>query len=125
MAISFLSGVLVDLDHILDFLFNHSIKKHRDFFNILYACDIKKYILFFHSYEFLIILVSCILIIPSDKYWVSFAIGFGQHLILDAFTNPIRPWGYFLAYRIYSGFERKKILKISYLEKEKVRYAET
>ena len=115
--ISFLSGVLTDLDHILDFCLSHGIRQYNLFFKKLYAIDFKKLFLVFHSYEFLIILWLGIVIIPLGKYWISFAIGFTQHLVFDQLTNPITFRGYFLLYRIYHKFDTEKVVKESFLEK--------
>ncbi|MCK4463057.1 MAG: hypothetical protein KAU58_01965 [Candidatus Omnitrophica bacterium] len=111
--ISFLAGVLMDVDHIFDFHLNHGIKKHRLFFRTMYAHDLKKLILVFHSYELLILLWLGIILFSLNKYWISFTIGFTQHMLFDRLTNPINFGGYFLLYRVYHKFDTEKIVKKS------------
>lgn len=117
--ISFLSGILIDLDHILDFCLGYGIKRYNLFFKKIYAVDLKKLILFFHSYEIVILLWLGIAIIPLGKYWISFTVGLTQHLLFDQFINPITFRGYFLLYRIYHKFDAEKIINKSLLEKRR------
>ena len=117
--ISFLSGILIDLDHILDFCLSYGIRQYNSFFKKIYAVDLKKLILFFHSYEFPILLWLGIILFSLNKYWISLAVGLTQHLLFDQFTNPMTFRGYFLLYRIYHKFDTEKIIEKSLLEKRR------
>ena len=113
--ISFLSGILIDIDHIFDFLLNHSIKEYRTFFKKCYELDFKKLVLLLHSYELTIILWLYVALASYNKYWLCFAIGFTQHMLLDVLFNPLGLKGYSMIFRIFNKFETKKIFKNSFL----------
>lgn len=110
-VIAFLTGVLVDLDHIPDFLIQHGFKKYKKFFEISLATDLKKLYLFLHSIELAVIFWVLIIVLRLDKYWVAAAIGFTQHLAFDIIFNPLGISGYLIIYRKFMDFETKKLLK--------------
>ena len=49
--------------------------------------------------------------------WKGMAIGLTTHLLLDQFTNPIKPLFYFLTFRIMNKFEKSKIMSEKYFER--------
>jgi len=111
-AASFMTGVLIDLDHLIDFYAGHrftlSIKR------IYCAClriRFKKLYLLLHSYELVIILWIAIYAFSLSNIWKAVAIGMTQHIILDQITNPINTFGYFMTYRILKGFSKELILQ--------------
>jgi len=109
-AIAFTCGILIDLDHIFDFLVNHSIKNYRSFFEIMYACRLDKVYLFLHSYELIAALWVAVIGFEAGPLWSAAAIGFTQHLLFDQFTNPVKPWTYFLIVRIFHGFRKNELI---------------
>ncbi len=116
--ITFFSGVLIDLDHCLDFILNHHISRYRDFFAIMLQTDLKKLYVVLHSIELTVILWLCAFMFKWGKYPVSFIIGFTQHLALDIVFNPMRPGGYFLTYRMFRGFSAEKLLREDYFKRK-------
>lgn len=113
--ISFLAGVLIDLDHLIDFYANNrftfSIKR------IYCACiriRFRKIYILLHSYEMLIILWLAIYFFSLSNIWKALAIGLTQHIIFDQLTNPISRYGYFLTFRIAKGFKKEIVLKTTY-----------
>ncbi|MDD5495600.1 MAG: hypothetical protein PHP46_00695 [Candidatus Omnitrophica bacterium] len=110
--ISFLSGIIIDIDHIFDYYrsrgFTHELGK------IYHACvkmDLKYAYLLLHSYEFLLLLWTAIILFSLGNFWKAMAIGVTQHIIFDQVTNSINTFGYFLTFRMIKGFESDKILK--------------
>ena len=114
----FLSGILIDIDHYLEYCiskkkFPYRYKELLDF--CLYHKESKLY-LFFHAYEYLIILWLSIYFFDLGKIWIGIAIGLTAHLIFDQFTNPIKPLFYFLTFRIKNKFETSKIVSKDYFK---------
>ena len=115
-VVTFLSGVLIDLDHIFDYVIfsgeKFTIKK-------MFAwCDEwrwEKITLLFHSYELYLILGIVTYYFPHDVL-IGIMIGTGVHLFIDQIGNcflcndiRVSPWFYFLTYRIYVGFHQDKL----------------
>lgn len=114
---SFIAGVFVDLDHLIDYSLNHSFTTNLKF--IYDACakiDIERLYILMHSYEVMALLWILIYTFSLSIVWKAVAIGLTQHLILDQLANPINTYGYFLAYRIINGFDTNKIINQEKLE---------
>lgn len=107
-----LSGVLIDLDHVLEYYIDQkkwpkNYKELTDFCNDYQG---EKAYLVFHAYEYLITLWAIIGFFQLNVLWVGFALGITVHVLCDQFTNPIRPLFYFLAYRIIKKFRAKDLI---------------
>lgn len=115
-AICFVSGTLIDLDHLIDYhLFSGEKFAVKDFFSWCNDDRWEKVSLIFHSYELFGIMCIAANYLGSEVLrgvlW-----GSGLHLLLDQIMNKNRktfqlsPWFYFLCYRIAVGFRREKLL---------------
>lgn len=105
-VICFLSGILLDLDHILEYL---TLKERKLSLKIFYYSDLAKekerLYLIFHSFELILFLWWTIHKFSLNLFWIAFAIGISTHLILDLIRNPVKsPLTYFLFYRLIKGF---------------------
>ncbi len=120
IAISaFVSGVLIDVDHIFDFLvFSGERFSIKDFFSWCYDARWKKIILLFHSYEGYLVLGIIILFHPNNIL-IGVLLGGGLHLMIDQIGNrnyglhlnlKLSPMFYFLTYRCFVGFHKDKLL---------------
>ena len=107
------SGVLIDLDHVVDFhLFSGERFSLTNFFSWCNESRWQRLTVIFHSYEFLGILCAV-------AYYMDSAVlrgivwGAGLHLLLDQLGNlrifRLSPWFYLLGYRIVMGFRRDKL----------------
>ena len=118
----FLSGVLIDLDHYVDYCY---IKKEFPYqFKDLAAfsedlSESKVYILF-HGYEYLFVLWLSIYYLHLNLVWIGVAIGLTTHLIFDQFTNPVKPLFYFVTFRSMNKFEKTKVLSERYFNRKKL-----
>ena len=114
----FLSGILIDTDHYLEYW--ATIKKfpfhYQDLINFFYDTKQTKNYLIFHAYEYLIILWGSIAYFHLGNVWIGLAIGLTAHILFDQFTNPGKPLFYFLTYRILNQFEKSKILTDKYFK---------
>jgi len=110
---SFLVGTLIDLDHIIDYVYAHGKKwdwkkinaaHHERFSGKLYVP--------LHSYE-LLILFFLLTMDPGLTPWrVGISLSLLAHFLCDQFFNPGRRFStYFLINRLIHKFEAKKLLK--------------
>jgi hypothetical protein len=113
-AICFASGILIDLDHTIDFyLFSREKFSVDDFFSWFYENRWQKIVLVFHSYELFGFVYAAAYYLDSEVLravlW-----GTSVHLLLDQVGNnktyQLSPWFYFMGYRIAVRFRREKLL---------------
>ena len=115
---SFLVGTLIDLDHIIDYLYAHGKKwdwkkingaHHERFSGKLYVP--------LHSYE-LIIIFFLLTLSPELTPWrVGITLSLLAHCLCDQFFNPGRKFStYFLINRMIHKFDAYKILKYNELK---------
>lgn len=104
------TGVLVDLDHWVDYWretgFNLRVLK---FFKYFSQHRSRQLVIFMHGWE----QVACAGIVTALAGFPSWAVagtlGWLGHLVLDQIFNTFRPWGYFFFYRLRKGFDADKI----------------
>ncbi len=116
-ALIFCGQFLIDIDHFFDYFYMHGFKKIdwrlRHFFKSCDETNFKKIMLFFHSYEIAIILLT-LFIIYKPYYLGAFLIGFIPHLLMDTIGNPMKSrFTYFLIYRITKKFEFTELFEFS------------
>ena len=114
--ISFLSGVFIDIDHILDYILHGKFSLHlKDYYLFSLERQFSKIYLFFHSFEIMILLWIIISYFKLNLFWIAFVIGLTQHLILDCIFNSyivlINPLAYFFAFRAAKGFRKELLFK--------------
>jgi len=106
----FLMGVFIDLDHIVDFIYNNRrhFRVHR-FFAAFEFEVLENIFVFLHSWEFALIWLALLLCVPDVRQPVALGIfiGFVTHLGLDNLFNRHSRWAYFLLYRLRHGFAGK------------------
>ena len=117
----FFSGILLDLDHILEY---YLIRKklpfsYRDLVDFCLYDKGGKIYLFLHAYELLLALWILIGFLSLGKVWLGIAIGLTVHVVCDQWANPIKPLFYFLTYRINNKFEKTRILSARYFQRSK------
>ena len=106
----FLTGVFIDLDHIVDFLYNS--RRHlriRRFFTVFEFEVLENVFVFLHSWEFALVWLVLLLCLPDVRQPVALGLfaGFVTHLALDNLFNRHSRWAYFLLYRLRHGFVAK------------------
>ncbi len=114
----FLSGVLIDIDHYIEYCV---IKRSFPFRykDLVYFCNdarVTKQYLVFHAYEFLLALWFLIYCFDLGIIWTGVALGLTAHMLLDQWSNPIKPLYYFMVYRIKNNFEKTRILSDRYFQ---------
>lgn len=108
-AASFLSGVLVDLDHIFDFVREYGFRADvRLFFHSFHETLYRRIVIVLHAWEWLVLLAVLPALSLGSDITTGIFIGMGQHLIADQCTNPVCRWGQFISYRAWNGFRTPK-----------------
>lgn len=108
---SFVSGIFIDLDHVIDYVIEHKfdfdIKK---FFHFFYGEQYKKITIILHGWEWLILLFIFSWFTDWNPWITGVFIGFGQHMLSDMFYNISNFLSYSLIYRWKNKFDTKVIL---------------
>jgi hypothetical protein len=112
-----LGGVLIDVDHLLDFFIQARQRfTPAVFFRWSYSSCCEKYFLPFHSYE-LLALVAVLAVLYPHPAVVGLAAGIGAHMAMDQYGNRMvgpslrmRQGFYFLSWRALLGFRKDKLL---------------
>ena len=117
---AFLSGVLIDLDHLIDFLlFSEERFSIQGFFSWFDEMKWQKVTLLFHSYEVYALLCVAALFYPNPVL-LGILLGSGLHLVLDQiglrgfgrrWNVRFAPMYYFLSYRYSVGFRKSGLLR--------------
>jgi len=113
---AFLTGVFLDIDHLIDCYINHG--PHFDLKNFYSYCReirFERLTLIFHSYELIALFWLSIFIFSLGDIYKAMAIGMTQHLIFDQLANMslgrMKNGGYFLTFRLKNRFRKEGIIK--------------
>lgn len=114
--ICFISGILVDLDHVFEYGIHFGLKdfsvkklyeKSRETDKHKGERGYEKLYLIFHSSEvaiFLWIAAIC----TENILLLALALGYSSHIVLDSFWNTINPLSYFILHRAKHKFNTRK-----------------
>lgn len=108
-----IAGILVDIDHILDYILNFGIKTLS--LKAVYDVSVqtgaskgeqgmKRFYLVLHSVELLICLLALTLFF-SHPLLIGATVGYGLHLLADLIGNPVVPQAYFICWRARIRFK--------------------
>ncbi len=101
---SFFSGIIIDLDYLIDYLkfcgFPFTIDRFKWFY---YQKQLTK-IRLFHGWEWLLLLVFVAWLYDWNVWVVGIVIGFCQHLVLDNLYRRERFMKYSLLWRLRKGY---------------------
>jgi hypothetical protein len=104
------SSVLVDLDHVVDYLYMTRGKlKLGSLYRDYRAHRTPKLILALHSWELSILALACAWLAGVPALLWGIAIGWVFHLACDQMANRVGAPFYLLSYRFFRGFERSKL----------------
>ena len=115
----FFSGVLIDVDHVIDYLIHRGLKT-LDVVKIYQTCGnmakpeadggAKRIFIIFHAIEIAILLWAGY-VLSKNLYLLSIAIGYTGHLAADSICNAnIKPQSYFIFWRDINGFKTTKLI---------------
>lgn len=66
--------------------------------------------MFFHSYEIILIAGAVTAYYSESFVFYGLILGIVLHMVLDIIGNPVYFKGYFLFYRVFTGFEKEKFI---------------
>jgi CDP-diglyceride synthetase len=102
---SFLTGVLIDIDHVIDYLFLHGPRFNiQQFFRSSYQRQYVHAVLIFHGWEWLGLLAILVAVSDANPWFTGLLVGYTHHLTLDQIGNRPDPWGYSIVWRMRHGF---------------------
>ena len=117
--ICFFSGVLLDIDHIIEYIV-HFGWRNFTLKGCYEECEriakgqgelrFKKMYLIFHSAE-LIFILWLASFYTKNIYLFSAALGYSLHLVLDCIGNQLYPQAYFILWRTINNFPAWEVLK--------------
>ncbi len=112
---SFLSGVLIDCDHVLDYYCGLKQRfRLKELFNACHYKELLLRILILHSWELLFLLYIYVFFTGSNLWIVGIVIGFTQHVVLDQIFNSPGRLTYFFLWRLKNGFNTKRMFPNPY-----------
>ena len=107
---SLIRGVLIDIDHILDYSREHGIDlRIKQFYERFDRKEVTRVWLILHSWELLFLMSICAFLMSWNPWVVGMIIGLTQHIVLDQISNKINKWAYFFFWRLRNDFSIKKI----------------
>jgi hypothetical protein len=104
-AASLISGILIDLDHLFDYTYEHGQPFNiRDFFRVCHNCQFNRIFLLLHAWEWVALLGIAAWLSGWNPWVTGVLIGFGQHILLDTVHNGSGLRSYFLYWRWKNDF---------------------
>jgi hypothetical protein len=105
-ASSLCAGILVDLDHFVDYYAQYGFKfSLRRFFRASYRGEYDRAFVLLHAWEWLALALVCAWWFRGHAWVVGLAIGWTHHMILDQIVNTSNAVCYFILYRWRQGFD--------------------
>jgi hypothetical protein len=92
---SFISGIFIDLDHVIDYVIDHGfIINLEEFLSYFYGEEHLKIRLIFHGWEWLILIIISAKLTNWNPWVTGLLIGYGHHIVLDFFYSkaPFRSY---------------------------------
>lgn len=110
-GVSFFAGFIIDIDHLIDFTREYGLSSDpRKLFKVFHETRFNKLFLWFHAWEWLIILFALSFIFEGNRVLPGLFAGMLHHLILDQCCNGVTPLGYSIVYRAVHQFSMPKIV---------------
>ena len=113
-ALAVAGSVLIDLDHLPDYLyFRGGWRGVKDFFDVHNNHRVPTALLFFHSWELVILLGLLAWFGLSPEWLKAVSLGMAYHLVLDRIFNRTPPHFYWIARRAWFSFDVKRLRRES------------
>ena len=104
MVAALITGVMIDLDHLVEY------------YMWFVRGDNRRVWYFLHDYELLIPAFVAAYLSGWDPVVLGVSLAFLAHLLTDQIFNPMAPLAYFLTYRAVKRFRRHEIVKAEWAE---------
>lgn len=126
MVLSLAFGVLVDLDHFIDYWFSEGrvcFDLHT-FLRTRYWKKSGRLFVLFHAFEYLPLVFLVWRALKGRRWAVAATVAMSSHVLADHFVNELRPLGYFILYRVMHGFRADELLDWDRVHHLEAKYAE-
>lgn len=112
MALSLAFGVLVDLDHFFDYWYlkRRFTFDRREFLRTRYWERSGRVFVLFHAFEYLPLLFLFWQAWKGRKWAVAATTAMSSHVLADHFVNELKPFGYFISYRLAKRFRADELI---------------
>lgn len=112
---AFIGGILIDFDHLIDYFINYGFSFNLiNFINGYQFLESGKIYIFFHGYEYVVILLIMFLFVKNNKtvktIILALALAMLAHLIFDSMINGMYVKVYSVIERTRSGFNLKEFV---------------
>ncbi|ERR1035437_519581 len=104
VAMSLFLGFLIDVDHVIDYIREEGKFDMRHLFVKSYEGDFRHLYVIFHAFEYILIAWLAGFFMHNYTFSMVFTVAYLSHMIPDQLMNNVKPFGYFLTYRIYKRF---------------------
>jgi hypothetical protein len=103
---SFISGIIIDMDHCIDYIREYGLYFDIDMFFKSYSeYQYKRMFLFLHGWEWLFFWAMIAWLTGWNMWILGLLAGHSHHMILDQIFNKPSRWGYSLLWRWKYNFE--------------------
>lgn len=103
-AMAFFLGFLIDADHVIDYIREEKKFDMKHLFEKSYKGDFNHFYVIFHAYEYIPMAWIAGFFMHNYTFSAVFTAAYLSHMIPDQLFNNVKPFGYFLTYRIYKKF---------------------
>lgn len=105
-AASVAGGVLVDVDHLLDYFIEYGAHfSIKNFFSSFPEGRYRRIFIPLHGWEWIVVGTVLAWLTGWNVWIVGFMIGFCHHMLTDQLMNSASPLGYSLVWRLATGFD--------------------
>ncbi len=111
-VLSMAFGVLVDLDHLIDYWYSEgriTFDVHT-FLRTRYWQRSGRLFVVFHAFEYLPVVFLVWQAMKGRRWAVAATAAMSSHLLADHLVNELKPLGYFILYRLAHGFRSDELL---------------
>jgi hypothetical protein len=126
MVLSLVFGVLVDLDHVIDYWYSEGricFDLHT-FLRTRYWRKKGRLFIFFHAFEYLPLVFLVWQALKGRKWAVAATVAMSSHVLADHLVNELRPLGYFILYRLAHGFRAEELIDWQRVARLEAKHAE-
>lgn len=103
-AMTVILGVLVDFDHVFDYIREEKKFDMKGMFIKSYAGDFERMYVIFHAWEYIPLSWIAGALAGNYTFSIVFSAAYFFHMLPDQLMNNVRPFGYFMTYRIMKKF---------------------
>jgi hypothetical protein len=102
-------GVLIDFDHVFDYIREEKKFNMKGLFIKSYLGDFEYFYVIFHAWEYIPLAWIIGALINNYTFSTVFSVAYISHMLPDQLVNNVKPFGYFFTYRVMKKFEMREL----------------